>query len=135
MEMWKGFKKFRSLPCVERSGEILAWAENAELLEFMVRMVDHNLVAEVFLKLAEQAGCEARLLFEVGSVKSPLMLKEGLQVLAEGSREALYPEPFCERCLEREKVSGFAGVESAVHAGVNEIRRCSGNVSWSRVRM
>ena len=73
MEMWKGFKKFRSLPRVERSGEVLAWAENAELLEFMVRMVENNFVAE----------CEARLLFEVCSVKSPLMLKERLQVLTE----------------------------------------------------
>ena len=45
MEMWKGFKKFWSLPCVERSGEVLAWAENAELLEFVVRMVEHDLVA------------------------------------------------------------------------------------------
>ena len=45
MEMWKGFEKFWSLPGVERSGEVLSWAENAELLEFVVRMVEHDLVA------------------------------------------------------------------------------------------
>ena len=72
------------------------------------------------MKLAEEAGCETRMLFEVCSVKSPLMLKERFQVLTERSRETLYPEPFCERCLESEKVSGFAGVESAVHVGVKE---------------
>ena len=30
---------------VERSGEVVAWAENAELLEFVVRVVEHNFVA------------------------------------------------------------------------------------------
>ena len=70
VEVWKGFKRFRSLPCVERS-------------EFMVRMVEYNLVAQVFLKLSEKAGCKTRLLFKMCCVKTPLVLKERLQVLAE----------------------------------------------------
>ena len=53
-------------------------------------------------------------------MKSPLMLKERLQVLTERGQEALHPEPFGESCLESEKVSGFAQIESAVHVGVNE---------------
>ena len=74
MEMWKGFEKFWSLPGFERSGEVLSGAENAELLEFVVRMVEHD----------------------VFCVKSPLVLKKRLQVLAEGGRKALYPKPFGE---------------------------------------
>ena len=83
IEMWKGFKEFRSLPCVECSGEVLTWAKNPELLEFVVSMVEYDFVAQVFLELTEEAGCKAWLLFEVCSVKSPLMLKERLQVLTE----------------------------------------------------
>ena len=118
--MWKGFEEFRTLLSVERSSEVLTWAKNPELLEFVVRMVEHDFVAQVFLKLTEEASSETWLLLEVCSVKSPLMLKERLQVLTERGREALYPEPFGESCLESEKVSGFAQIESAVHVGVNE---------------
>ena len=32
VKVWKGFKKFWSLPCVERPCEVLARTENAELL-------------------------------------------------------------------------------------------------------
>ena len=41
-------------------------------------------------------------------------------MLTERGREALQSEPFCEGGLEREKISGFAGEEGAVHIGVQE---------------
>ena len=46
-EVGKWFKKFRGLPCVQGASEILAGAEQSELLEFMVGMVKH------FLELAK----------------------------------------------------------------------------------
>ena len=120
IKMWKRLKKFPSLPCVECSCEVLTWAKNPELLEFVISMMEYDVVAQVFLELTDEASCKARLLFEVCCVKSPLVLKERLQVLTERGRESLQPEPFCEGCLECEKVSGFAGEESAVHIGVQE---------------
>ena len=45
IEMWKGFEEFRTLLSVERSSEVLTWAKNPELLEFVVRMVEHDFVA------------------------------------------------------------------------------------------
>ena len=116
--MWKGFKKFRSLPCVECACEVLTWAKNPELLEFVISMMEYDVVAQVFLELTDEASCKARLLFEVCCVKSPLVLKERPQVLTERGREPLQPEPFGEGGLECEKVSGFAGEEGAVHIGV-----------------
>ena len=41
------------VPCVECSGEVLAWAEHSKLLEFMVCVVQHDIVAQVGLKLSE----------------------------------------------------------------------------------
>ena len=49
----KWFKKFRGLPCVQGASEILAGAEQPELLEFMVGMVKNGVCAEVFLELAK----------------------------------------------------------------------------------
>ena len=49
------------------------------------------------------------MMLEVCSVESPLVLKEGFQVLAERGRES----------LQREEVAGFDGVEGAAH-GVKE---------------
>ena len=42
-------EKFRCLPGVESAFEVLLGAENAELLEFMIRMVKDDFVAQVFL--------------------------------------------------------------------------------------
>ena len=52
-------QKVRELPCVECSCKVLAWAENPELLEFMVRVVKHDVVSQVRLKLSEKAGGSA----------------------------------------------------------------------------
>ena len=49
----KWFKQFRGLPCVQGASEILAGAEQPELLEFMVGMVKYCVLAEVFLELAK----------------------------------------------------------------------------------
>ena len=61
------------------------------------------------MELTEKASCKARVMLEVCSVESPLVLKEGFQVLAERGRES----------LQREDVAGFDGVEGAAH-GVKE---------------
>ena len=89
VQMWKGFEKFRRVPSVQGAGEVLAWAENAELLEFVVHVVENNLVAKKFLMLSDEASCEAWLLFEMGGVESPLVLKKRFQVLNKGGWEAL----------------------------------------------
>ena len=80
--LWKRFSKFRRVPSVQGTGEVLAWAENAELLE-------NNLIAKKFLKLTDKTSCETWLLFEMGGVESPLMLKKRFQVLNKGGWEAL----------------------------------------------
>ena len=54
----------------------MAGAEDAELLQFVVCVVENNVAAKEFLKLTDEASCEAWLLFEMGSVESPLMLKK-----------------------------------------------------------
>ena len=82
VQMWKGFEKFRRVPSVQGAGEVLAWAENAELVE-------NNLIAKKFLKLTDKTSCEAWLLFEMGGVESPLMLKKRFQALNKGGWEAL----------------------------------------------
>ena len=82
VQMWKGFEKFRRVPSVQGAGEVLAWAENAELVE-------NNLIAKKFLKLTDKTSCETWLLFEMGGVESPLMLKKRFQVLNKGGWEAL----------------------------------------------
>ena len=87
--LWKRFSKFRRVPSVQGTGEVLAWAENAELLEFVVRVVENNLIAKKFLKLTDKTSCETWLLFEMGGVESPLMLKKRFQVLNKGGWEAL----------------------------------------------
>ena len=51
LECWHGCKKFRRLPGGKRPGEVLAGAENAQLLQFMVSVVKNNLVAQEFLEL------------------------------------------------------------------------------------
>ena len=82
VQMWKWFEKFRRVPSVQGAGEVLAWAENAELVE-------NNLIAKKFLKLTDKTSCEAWLLFEMGGVESPLMLKKRFQALNKGGWEAL----------------------------------------------
>ena len=75
-------------------------------------MVEHDFVTQVLLKLSEKkASCETWVLLEMCGVESPLMLEERFQVLA---------EPFCEGCSESEEVAGLAGVESAVHIGIEK---------------
>ena len=59
------FKKFGGLPCVQGASEVLAGAEQSELLKLMIGMVKHCVLAEVFLELAKQACCKAWLLFKV----------------------------------------------------------------------
>ena len=44
-EVRKWFKKFRGLPCIQSASEILAGTEQSELLEFMVGMVKHCILA------------------------------------------------------------------------------------------
>ena len=83
-------------------------------------MVEHDLVTWVFLELSEKASCEAWMLLEVCGVKSPLVLKKTFQVLAERCGESLKSEPFGEGCLESNEVASFAGVECAVHIGIEE---------------
>ena len=46
-------EKFRCLPGVENSPEVLLGAEDAELLKLMVRMVEDDGVAKVLLQLAD----------------------------------------------------------------------------------
>ena len=67
-------RKVRGLPRVERSCEVLAWAEHSELLEFVICVVEHDVVAQMFLKLSEKASCETWVLLEVCCAKSPLVL-------------------------------------------------------------
>ena len=55
-KVWKLFKKFGRLPCVKGTGEVLAGAEQSELLQFMVCMVKYCVWAEVFLELTKQAS-------------------------------------------------------------------------------
>ena len=87
------------------------------------------------MELAEKASCKARVMLEVCSVESPLVLEEGFQVLAERGRESLQTEPFGESRLEREEVAGFAGIDAA-HIGVKENAEVWWyNVLWSKVRM
>ena len=74
-EVGKWFEKFGGLPCVQAS-EVLAGAEQSELLKLMIGMVKHCVLAEVFLELAKQACCKAWLLFKVCSVKAPLVFEE-----------------------------------------------------------
>ena len=44
------------------------------LLEFVICVVEHDVVTQVFLKLSEKASCETWVLLEVCCVKSPLVL-------------------------------------------------------------
>ena len=64
-EVGKWFKKFGGLPCIQGASEILAGA-----LEFMVGMVKHCALAEVFLELAKQASRKTGLLLEVHVVEA-----------------------------------------------------------------
>ena len=74
VQKWKRFEKFRRVPSVQSTGEVLAWAENAELLEFVIRVVENNLVTKKLLKLADETSGEPWLLLEMGGVEAPLML-------------------------------------------------------------
>ena len=75
-EVWKWFEKFGGLPCVQGAGEVLAGAEQSELLKLMISVVKHCVFAQVFLELAKQACCKAWLLFKVCGVKAPLVFEE-----------------------------------------------------------
>ena len=75
-EVGKWFEKFRGLPCVQGASEVLAGAEQSQLLKLMIGMVKHGVLAEVFLELAKQARCESWFLFKVCSVKAPLVFEE-----------------------------------------------------------
>ena len=46
-------------------------------------MVEDHFVAQKFLELSEEAGCEARLLFQMVDMELPLVLEERFQVLCE----------------------------------------------------
>ena len=87
--MRKWFEKFWGVPSVQSAGKILAWTENAKLLECVVGVVEDNLVAKKFLELADEASCKAWLLLEMLSVESPLMLEERFQVVDKGGWKAL----------------------------------------------
>ena len=52
-------EKFRCLPGVENSPEVLLGAEDAELLKLMVRMVEDDGVAQKFLQLLDGSGGES----------------------------------------------------------------------------
>ena len=67
----------------------MARAKHSKLLKFVVSMVEHDLVSQVFLELSEEASCKAWMLFEVCGVESPLVLKKGFKVLAERCGETL----------------------------------------------
>ena len=69
--MRKWFKKFRRVPSIQSTGKVLAWTENAKLLEFVVCMVKNHLVAKKLLELADETSCESWLLLEMLSVESP----------------------------------------------------------------
>ena len=73
--MGKWFEKFRRVPSVQSTGKVLAWTENAKLLEFVIGMVENNLVAKKLLELADETSRESWLLFEMLSVESPLVLE------------------------------------------------------------
>lgn len=75
------------------------------------------MVAGVFLKLADESGCEPRLLIEV-DVLLPLLVEENVGVLEECRGKPLDAEPFAESCLKGEVVPGFGGKERAVHVGI-----------------
>ena len=83
-------------------------------------MVEHNLISQIFLELAEEASGEAWVLFEVRGAESPLMLEQRVQVLCKGGGESLGAKPLGESSLESEEVFGLAGIESAVHIGCEE---------------
>ena len=83
-------------------------------------MVKHNLISQIFLELPEQASGESWVLFEMCGVESPLMLEGRSQVLCKGGGESLGAKPLGKGILESEEVSGFAGVECAVHIGCEE---------------
>ena len=72
----KWFEKFGGLPCVQGASEVLAGAEQSELLKLMIGMVKHCVLAQVFLELAKQSCCKAWLLFKVCGVKAPLVFEE-----------------------------------------------------------
>ena len=93
-------EKFRRLPGVEGSAEILLGTKDAELLQLMVGMVQDHLVAEIFLQLAKQACCEVWCLFEVRDVEFPLVMKKGFGVLGKGWWKSLSAEPFSKGCLK-----------------------------------
>ena len=76
-------EKFRCLPGVEGSAEILLATKDAELLQLMVSMVQDHLVTEIFLQLAKQASCEVWLLFEVREVELPLVMEKGFGGMVE----------------------------------------------------
>ena len=86
----------------------------------MVGVVEHDLVAQVLLKMSDETSCEAWMLLELCGVKAPLVLKERLKVLAERCGKALETKPFGECCLENEEVACFAGVKRTVHVGIQE---------------
>ena len=76
-EVGKWFEKFRGLPCVQGASEVLAGAEQSQLLKLMIgMMVNHCVLAEVFLEPAKQARCESWLLFKVCSARAPLVFEE-----------------------------------------------------------
>ena len=83
-DVGKWFEKFRGLPCIQGACEILAGAEQPELLKLMIGMMKYCVLAEVFLELSMQASRKTGLLFEVLAVEAPLMFEEWLQVLYEG---------------------------------------------------
>lgn len=62
--------------CIESSTEVLLRAEDTELLEFMVGVVQDRLVAEKLLELTQQPSCEMWLLLEVRKVELPLLVKK-----------------------------------------------------------
>ena len=55
----------------------------------MVRVMQDDVVAQVFLELSVEAGGKAWALLEMGCMESPLMLEERLQVLGEGCGKPL----------------------------------------------
>ena len=94
-------EQFGCLPSVESAFEVSLWAENAELLKLMVCMVEDNFVTKELLLLTKEPGSKAWLLFEVGDMKTPLVLEERFNVLVKGWWKALGAEPFFERQLEK----------------------------------
>ena len=86
----------------------------------MVCTMEDDFVTKVFLELAKETCCKMWLLFEVGDMMAPLVLKERFNVLVKGWRKTLGAKPSAKGSLKGEDVASLGGIKSAVHIGIEK---------------